>query len=70
MRKAGRAQRVMNEIGMDILQKRKAELLNAGSVEKKDVIGRDLLTLLLKANMAIDIPDHQRLTDEEVLARK
>ena len=60
----------MNEIGMDILQKRKAELLNAGSVEKKDVIGRDLLTLLLKANMAIDIPDHQRLTDEEVLARK
>ena len=55
---------------MDILQKRKAELLNAGSVEKKDVVGRDLLTLLLKANMAIDIPDHHRLTDEEVLARK
>ena len=70
MRKAGRSQRVMNEIGMDILQKRKAELLNAGSVENKDVVGCYLLTLLLKANMAIDIPDHQRLTDEEVLARK
>ena len=59
----------MNSIGMEILQQKKAELLSAGSVEKKDVVGRDLLTLLLKANMATDIPENQRLTDEEVLAR-
>ena len=31
--------------------------------------GRDLLTLLLKANMATDIPESQRLSDEDVLAR-
>ena len=64
-----KAQAVMREIGMGILKQRKAELLSTGSVEKKDVQGRDLLTLLLKANMATDIPEDQRLTDEEVLAR-
>lgn len=30
---------------------------------------RDLLSLLLRANMATDIPVGQRLTDDEVLAR-
>ena len=54
---------------MEILQQKKAELLSAGSVEKKDVVGRDLLTLLLKANMATDIPESQQLSDEDVLAR-
>lgn len=39
------------------------------TLEKKSVNGRDLLTLLMRANMATDIPDHQRLSDEEVLAR-
>ena len=64
-----KAQAVMREIGMGILKQRRAEILSTGSVEKKDVQGRDLLTLLLKANMATDIPEDQRLTDEEVLAR-
>ena len=39
-------------------------------VERKDLRERDLLTLLIKANMATDIPESQRLTDEEVLARE
>ena len=39
-------------------------------VEKKDLADRDLLSLLIKANMATDIPESQRLTDEEVLARE
>ena len=65
----------MHRIGMQLLQERKAEIMRmygeegTGAVEKKDVQGRDLLTLLIKANMATDIPDDQRLTDEEVLAR-
>lgn len=65
----------MRRIGMQLIAEKKAAILaTAGQdgkgVEKKDVHGRDLLTLLIKANMATDIPESQRLTDEEVLARK
>ncbi|KAJ3480225.1 hypothetical protein NLI96_g8501 [Meripilus lineatus] len=38
-------------------------------LSKRDVEGRDLLTLLIKANMASDIPENQRLSDEEVIAQ-
>lgn len=31
--------------------------------------GRDLLTLLVKANMGADLLEHQRLSDEDVIAR-
>jgi hypothetical protein len=30
---------------------------------------RDLLSLLVKANLSADIPEHQRLGDEEVIGR-
>ena len=62
----------MQRIGMELLQEKKASILSeksTGGVEKKDLQGRDLLTLLIKANMATDIPDSQRLSDEEVIAR-
>ena len=39
-------------------------------VEKKDLADRDLLTLLIRANMATDVPESQRLSDDEVLARE
>lgn len=66
------AKATMQRIGMELLQEKKASILaekSADGVEKKDLQGRDLLTLLIKANMATDIPDSQRLTDEEVVAR-
>ena len=34
------------------------------------IADRDILTLLLKANIAADIPAKQRLSNDEVLARK
>ena len=40
-----------------------------GEIEKNSLHGRDLLSLLIKANMATDIPESQRLPDEDVLAR-
>lgn len=40
-----------------------------GGIAQKDLEGRDLLSLLLKANLAVDIPASQKLSDEEVLAR-
>ncbi|KAH9885221.1 cytochrome P450 [Cubamyces lactineus] len=71
----GRAQEVMRRIGNQLIQEKKAEIQRemseskSGNVAQKDVRGRDLLTLLLKANMATDIPDSQRLSDEDVLAQ-
>ena len=70
----------MRRIGMQLIQEKKAEIMRerAGrkekeaafdGIERRDLRSRDLLTLLIKANMATDIPDNQRLTDEEVLAR-
>ncbi|KAI1785120.1 cytochrome P450 [Ganoderma leucocontextum] len=74
-KKVAAARATMHRIGMQLLRERKAEIMReygeegTGAVEKKDVQGRDLLTLLIKANMATDIPDSQRLTDEEVIAQ-
>ena len=66
----------MRKIGMQLIAEKKAAILaeqNAekyAGVERKDMSSaRDLLTLLLKANMATDIPESQRLSDEDVLAR-
>ncbi|KAI0357859.1 cytochrome P450 [Trametes cingulata] len=74
-KRVDRAQEVMRRIGTQLIQEKKAEIRRElaegknGGVERKDVQGRDLLTLLLKANMATDIPENQRLSDEDVLAQ-
>jgi hypothetical protein len=63
-------------IGLDVISQKKDEILSSsatdskGGVEKKDIQGRDLLSLLIKANMATDIPEDARMTDEDILARK
>ncbi|KAJ8489630.1 hypothetical protein ONZ51_g2815 [Trametes cubensis] len=69
-----RAQATMRRIGMELIQDRKAAVLREvtgqrGTIDKKDLPGKDLLTLLIKANMATDIPEHKRLSDEEVLSQ-
>ncbi|KAH9847043.1 cytochrome P450 [Lenzites betulinus] len=76
MRRVQQAQAVMRRIGKQLVAEKKADIAREAS-EKKDhgngrqsLQGRDLLTLLLKANMATDVPDNQRLSDEDVLARR
>lgn len=60
---------------MQLVEERKAAILKEMSekhlqgVERKDLQGRDLLTLLMRANMAKDVPENQRLSDKEVLDR-
>lgn len=39
-------------------------------VEKSSWKRRDLLSVLMKANMATDLPPNQRMSDEDVLSRK
>ena len=63
----------MREIGLQLVREKReaviAESRGDGSVGKQDVQGRDLLSLLIKANMATDVPDEERLSEEEVLSR-
>ena len=66
----------MERVAKQIMDEKKSEILREysekgsnGHVEKKNMQSRDLLTLLMKANLASDIPENQRMTDDEVLAR-
>lgn len=67
----------MQRIGTQLIAEKKAAIRAEGeksfAADKEATMGthnRDLLTLLLKANMSTDLPENQRLPDEDVLARK
>ncbi|KAI0656548.1 cytochrome P450 [Cubamyces menziesii] len=66
---------VIKRVGMQLVAERKAAILREASemhkdgIERKDLKDRDLLTLLIKANMAKDIPESQRLSDQDVLGQ-
>ncbi|KAI0644488.1 cytochrome P450 [Trametes meyenii] len=65
----------LRRVGTQIVAERKAAILREMSekhqdgVERKDLKSRDLLTLLIKANMAKDVPEDQRLSDADVLGQ-
>jgi len=63
----------MARIGSQLLRDSKASIEasteKGGSVEKSSWQAHDLLSLLVRANMATDLPDSQRLTDADVLSR-
>jgi hypothetical protein len=65
----------MGRIGSQLLHDAKTAVISShgaekgGSIEKSSLQGRDLLSLLVRANMATDIPENQRISDEDVLAR-
>jgi hypothetical protein len=62
----------MDRIANELLERSKAEIGEIGGATSKSHGGRgkNLLALLLRANMATDLPDHQRMSEEEVLARE
>lgn len=65
----------MARIGEKLLHDSKAAVAGTQSGEQSDIDdnglgGRDLLTLLVRANMAVDLKESQRLSDVDVLARE
>jgi hypothetical protein len=66
----------VRQVGSRVIEERKAAVLAERSasgsslVEKQDVQGNDLLSLLVKSNIAADIPESMRLSDFEILSRK
>ena len=67
-RKETEARETMLRIGAELLQQRKRGEFGIGT-EKGDRSQRDLLTVLVKANQDPDIPESQRMDDEEVIAQ-
>jgi len=70
--KRKQAQDTMTRIGIQLLRDSKAAIVSTekdGSITKDSLQGRDLLSLLVKANMATDLPDNQKLSDDDVLAQ-
>lgn len=53
----------MNRIGKQLLEDRKRESKSNSRREN------DLLSLLVHANTSTDIPEHQKMSDEDVIAR-
>lgn len=67
----------MNRIGRELVEERKSAVLGKkqkdGRKDEDDrggIVGRHLLSVLVQANMDSDLPDNQRMSDEDVLARK
>jgi len=46
------------------------DVKGSGAVERQDVGGPDLLSLLIKANIAADMPENMRMSDSEILSRE
>ncbi|CCM03447.1 uncharacterized protein FIBRA_05580 [Fibroporia radiculosa] len=66
-----KAKAAMRRIGMQLIQQKKAEIAAAmadGNYSKSSR-SRDLLTVLLEANLTDDVPEHHRLTDDDVMAQ-
>lgn len=75
-RSFSRTLNTIKAIGKVLISQKKSEILTSanidakGGVEKRNIQGRDLLSLLIKANVATDIPDSARMSDEDILARE
>lgn len=60
----------MNRIGGQLLQESKKAVLSESNIEKaNEGKKKDLLSLLVRANMSPDVAPHQQMSDEDVLAR-
>ncbi|EPT01442.1 hypothetical protein FOMPIDRAFT_1120520 [Fomitopsis schrenkii] len=62
------AYRIMHNIGERLIGEKRETALHAKSLQ--DHRQRDLLTLLIQGNTDPSIPESERLTDEEILARE
>lgn len=67
----------MTRIGLELVHSKKQAVRSViddkegslSQVGKNDISGRDLLSRLVAANMATDLPDNHRLSDHDVFSR-
>jgi hypothetical protein len=71
-----RSLKTVQHIGSELIQNKKNEILaecdadGSRAVEKQNVRGHDLLSLLIKSNIASDMPESMRMSDSEILSRE
>ncbi|KAL1716765.1 cytochrome P450 [Schizophyllum commune] len=63
------AKATMNRIGRELLAQARAEAEHAEKTGSSDFKGRDLFSVLVRANMATDLPERLRMSDEDVLSQ-
>ena len=62
------ARKATARIGHGLLEQNRATE-KMSSLAKDSWKGRDLLSILIRANMATDLPSTERMTDDEMVAR-
>ena len=67
-RRIAAARRTFQRIGRDLLAESKAAIV-ADEKDGEATRGRNLLSLFVRANTANDLPESQRMSDVDVLAR-
>jgi hypothetical protein len=61
----------IKHIGSNLFNQKKAAAISSSDMQGDELkSNRDLLSLLVRANMATDIPEAQRLNDQDVIARE
>ncbi|KAI0027118.1 cytochrome P450 [Vararia minispora EC-137] len=75
LREVRAARKTLDRVGKRLLEERKAAIRAStavgsdGKIDRKLFQDKDILTLLVRANMASDLPENARMTDDEVLAQ-
>ncbi|KAI0063640.1 cytochrome P450 [Artomyces pyxidatus] len=59
-------QETINRVASQVIQEKKARI-REGEEAGKIYAGKDLLSLMLKSNLAVDLPESQRLSDDDIL---
>ena len=71
-----RALKEIQHTGSQLIQDKKTavrdecDVNGSGAIGRQDVGGHDLLSLLIKANIAADMPESMRMSDTEILSRE
>ena len=59
----------LGKVMLTNLKTKVCEAMTGDNIRRDEFQSKDLLTLLVIANLASDVPESSRLTDDEVLAR-
>lgn len=62
----------MKRIGRELVEERKSAVLGEkrkDDVDRTELVGRNLLSALVQSNMDTELPDNQRMSDEDAKTR-
>ncbi|KIO34085.1 hypothetical protein M407DRAFT_16998 [Tulasnella calospora MUT 4182] len=69
--KTAESKEIMARVGLQLVKEKRAAILAeasvSGNLEKKQFKGKDILSVIIKANMATDVKDTERMSDQEVM---